>query len=55
VLLLVLLPTIMTWSARYKKSLLANPPFYCHWSILTLNTLVGVALLGVAVNTVFFA
>jgi tyrosine-specific transport protein len=55
VLLLILLPTMMTWSARYKKSLLANPPFYCHWSILTLNTLVGVALLGVAVKTVFFA
>ncbi len=53
VLLLILLPTAMAWSARYWKKIMAQPPFYSHWLILLANALAGFFLLYLAAKDIF--
>ena len=50
VVLLMLLSTLMAWSACYVKKIIAHPPRYCAKPILALNALLSVSLLVFAAS-----
>lgn len=53
VLLLILLPIAMAWSACHHKKIIENPPFYCSRIVLALGTLIAFFLLYLAAQAIF--